>query len=101
VAGFGDLAALDAPEAGDDLVAEAVFDGVFGVEVVEESRAEGVELFGVLGGDEKVAAGETVLEGVAAGAGLALAGAGSGGLLGVAAIGFDLTFGAHDSPPRR
>jgi hypothetical protein len=74
LSGFGDLAALGAPQAGDDLVAEALFDGVGGLQVVEEGGAEGVEFRGVLGGDEEVTAGQAVPEGIAAGAAFAFGG---------------------------
>ena len=40
------MAALHAPESGDHLVAETLFQGVLAVEVVEEGSADGLVLFG-------------------------------------------------------
>ena len=54
----------------------------------------GFEVVGAFGGDEDLRGGEAVREGVDAGAGFAVRGAGSGAELGVAAIGF-LLFSRH------
>ena len=96
--GFEELAAVGAPEGGDHVAAEALFERVVGLEVVEEGGAEGLEFPGVLEGDDQHPAGEAVLDGVPADAGLALGGARSGGLLCVLTVCCLLTFGTHANP---
>ena len=62
---------------------------------------EGVVVGGVFAGDDDGGGIDSVLQGVEAGGGLALDGAGSGGLLGIGPIGGDLSGGCHDSDVAR
>jgi hypothetical protein len=70
------------------------------LEVVGEGVEERGELLGVFAeegelGVEDGLGTDAVLEGVLGGTGLALGGARAGGELGIAAVGFDLSFGGH------
>ena len=70
--------------------------GGFGAEVAVVGGGEGVVVGGIFAGDDDGGGIDSVLQGVEAGGGLALDGAGSGGLLRVGAICVDLGRGCHD-----
>ena len=74
----------------EDLVGDA-----FGLEVVEDGLAEFVVVGGAFAGEDDGFGGEAVFEGVESGFGFAFGGAGSGGFLGIAAVGRDLACGGH------
>src|SRR5437763_192362 len=78
-------------------------EGGRGTEEVEVAvvGGEGVVGGGVFTGDDDGGGVDAVLQGVEAGGGLALDGAGSGGLLRVGAIGGDLSGACHDSDVAR
>src|ERR1035437_7286251 len=67
-----------------------------GTELAVVVGGEGVVIGGIFAGDDDGGGVQSVLQGVEAGDGLALDGAGSGGLLGVGPIGGDLSRGCHD-----
>ena len=73
------------------------FGGGLGAVLDEVLGDERVVDFGVFAGDDDGGGVHAVFQGVEAGGGLALDGAGSGGLLRVGAIGVDLCWGCHDS----
>jgi hypothetical protein len=73
------------------------FGGGLGAVLVEVVGGQSVVIGGVFAGDDDGGGVDAVLQGVEAGSGLALDGAGSGGLLRVGAIGRDLCGGCHDS----
>ena len=62
---------------------------------------EGVVIGGVFAGEDDGGGIDSVLQGVEAGGGLALGGAGSGRVLGVGAVGGDLGWACHDSDVAR
>ena len=72
------------------------FGGGLGAVLVVVVGGEGVVIGGVFAGDDDGGGVDAVLQGVEAGGGLALDGAGSGGFLRVGAIGGDLSGGCHD-----
>ena len=96
---IGHEAALDADHAaetplGPGHLAEAALLGLVGGAVSgAEAGQEGLELGGVLDGEEGVAGGEAVRAAVVCDFGFAFGGARAGGELGVAAIGVDLQLG--------
>ena len=92
---FEDARAAKPPGGDDHLVDQKGFDGIDGGETVAEGCRVGFKFVGAFGGDEDLRGGEAVREGVGAGAGFAVRGAGSGAELGVAAIGFLLFFRRH------
>src|ERR1035437_1232198 len=72
------------------------FGGGLGAELVVVVGGERVVIGGVFAGDDDGSGVKAMFEGVEAGGGLALDGAGSGGLLGVGLVGGDLCWGCHD-----
>lgn len=106
--GAGDMLDLGAegaaePPVGDgNFLDEEVFEGADGMEVVDETGKEVLEILAgfvdVFALDDDTPGQEAVFEGVEFGAGLALGGAGAGGVLGVAPVGIDLSRGSHRSP---
>src|ERR1035437_1106546 len=72
------------------------FGGGLGTELAVVVGGKGVVIGGIFAGDDDGGGVQSVLQGVEAGDGLALDGAGSGGLLRVGAIGGDLSGGSHD-----
>jgi hypothetical protein len=95
---FESLGAAEAPVGGGDALDEGFLDQATGLELGQQVVEDGVELGAVLGGVgglEEVPGEQAVLEGVSAGAGLALRGTGAGGAAGVAAIGTKLQGGCH------
>ena len=95
-ADFHGAGAGKAPGGHDHLLDEEGFDGIERLEMVQVGIEEFVELALVLARDDCVPGGESMFEGIEAGGGLALGGFGTGAVLGVPAIGFDLQFGGHD-----
>lgn len=73
-AGFGEVHAALAPEGDDEFLDEGLLGGPLGGEVFQEGVAEGVELVGVLVGEDGEGGGEAVFEGIEARAGLAFGG---------------------------
>ena len=71
--------------------------GRLGTEVAVVGGDESFVVGGVFAGDDDGGGVDAVFQGIEAGGGLALGGAGSGGLLRVGAIGVDLCGGCHDS----
>ena len=71
--------------------------GGLGTEVAMVGGDEGFVVGGVFAWDDDGGGVDAVFQGIEAGGGLALGGAGSGGLLRVGAIGVDLCGGCHDS----
>ncbi len=104
--GVGAGQAAELPVEGDDAVGqELLFGGRrmrrpygLGEEGGEEGGGEGVVVLLGFAGEDGGGGGEAVGEGVAADFGFAFGGAGAGGLLGVAAVGFDLCLAGHVIP---
>ena len=93
-AGFEGKGAVETPLGGGDALDDQFFAVADGAEVVVEILEEAEEGFGILAFEDEVfVAGESVGEAVAAGGGFAFGGAGAGGFLGVAAVGFRLLLG--------
>src|SRR5271157_2003807 len=92
---------FDAAEAAHE--ADGVNDGVEGVTLVGGDGlvmavvfvAEGFDESGILSREDEGFGFDAGLEGIEAGAGFALGGGGSGGLLGIEAVGLDLSDGCH------
>jgi hypothetical protein len=82
--------AAEAPFGGDELVDKDGLERIGGGEVGAEGCRVGLEIVGALGGDEELAGGESVLEGVEAGFGFAFRSTGASAVCGVGAIGFVL-----------
>ena len=95
--GLDNLEAALVPIGADHGVDVEGFGGGLGVVLVHVFSDKGVVIGGVFAGDDDGFGVDAVLQGVEAGGGLALGGAGSGGLLRVGAIGGDLCGGCHDS----
>jgi len=74
------VAALE-PLGADELIEEELFDGGLGVEALGVVAGEGEELFGIFAGEEEGLGVEPELERVFGRGGLALDGAGAGGVL--------------------
>jgi len=87
-------AALD-PFGGDEGVDEGELDWVGGVEVEHECGGEGFEFGGILAGDDMGPGVDSGFEGIERGGGFAFGRGGTGGFLGVEAIGVDLSLGRH------
>ena len=68
----------------------------FGAEVAVVGGGESVVVGGIFAGDDDGGGVDAVFQGIEAGGGLALDGAGSGGLQRVGAIGINLGWGCHD-----
>ena len=80
-AGFELAHAAQTPVVFGQFVYQNVFGGGGGLVFAAEVRAEGVEFGGIFAGQDELLGVETVLEGVLAGGGFALGGAGTGGVL--------------------
>src|SRR5207244_1759937 len=80
---------------GDDLVHEVELQGALGREGLEITIADGGEEVGAFIGEEEVGAVDSVGEGVVGASALAGGGAGTGGFLGVAAVGLEHFLSAH------
>src|ERR1700722_16514688 len=90
--GFDGEGAFEAPLEIDQMLHQLFFGGAAGAEaemvVVEQQN----EFAGILVEDDVFVAGQAVDDAIAAGSGFAFGGAGAGGFLGIAAVGFDLSF---------
>jgi hypothetical protein len=80
---FDGADSVQAPLGIDESLGELAFDGSFGFEAGEEFCPEGLVGGEVFGGEDDDASGESVAEGVEAGAAFAFGGAGSGGFAGI------------------
>ena len=90
---FDGAGAVETPFVFGDGLGDLEFEGTFGLVGFADGGAEGFEGVAVLIGEDGDLAGEAVTPGVEGGADFALRGFGAGGLLGVAAVGFELLFG--------
>jgi len=98
----GEELGFEAAEAAHE--ADGVNDGVEGVALVGGDGlvmavvfvAEGFDESGILSREDEGLGFDAGLQGIEAGAGFALGGGGSGGLLGIEAVGLDLSDGCHD-----
>ena len=95
--GLDDLEAALVPIGAEHGIDVEGFGGGLGAVLVEVMGDEGLVIGGVFAGDDDGFGVDAMLQGVEAGGGLALDGAGSGGLLRVGAIRVDLCGGCHDS----
>ena len=91
-AGLDAKGAAETPFGAGQLADAGILEGVGRLEDVAETVEEGLEVGGVLLGEDGVAGTESVGAGVGGDFGFALGSFGAGGALGVAAIGFDLSF---------
>src|SRR5947208_2066705 len=99
---FDGAEAAELPFVGDEVVHEAALFGSGGGEAVVIIAGEGFEFGGVLEREHGFGFGvDAGFEGVLAGDGFALGGAGSGGFLCVAAVGGYLFIGRHQLGPFR
>ncbi len=87
--------ATKTPSGTDKLVDEGLLGGSLGVEFGESGFEELFEGGVFFGGKDEIGCGEAVGESVEADGSASFGGAGTGALLGVAAIGVDLFFGGH------
>ena len=85
--------AAETPFGAGQLADVRILEGVGGLEHVEEAVEQGLEVGGVLLGEDGVAGAEAVGAGVGGDLGFALGSSGAGGALGVAAIGVYLQLG--------
>ena len=85
--------AAETPFGAGQLADVRILEGVGGLEDVEETVEQGLEVGGVLLGEDGVAGAEAVGAGVGGDLGFALGSSGAGGALGVAAIGVYLQLG--------
>jgi hypothetical protein len=92
-AGFDYGAAAQTPGSANDFSGEELFHGADGTEVLPEGIIEVLIFLGFVGLDAVQLGEEAEGDGVFGGAGFAFGGAGSGGGLGIDAIGGDLSFG--------
>ena len=97
--GFGGTKAAEAPFAVDELVDQAAGFGGGGMKAAVGVLDEFVEFGGVFGGEDEGFGVDAGFEGIHGGGGLACDRGGAGGLLGVAAIRFDLTQSGHWGAP--
>lgn len=91
---------MEVPGGVQELVEEQLGEGACGLEFGDQLAAEGFEVLAFLVGDDELAGGEAVAEGVAGAAGLAFGGAGAGGAPGVFAVGGDLCRRGHGRDSR-
>ena len=93
--GFGGAEAAEGPLAGDEFIDEEAGFGGGRVVVAVIFGGEGFEIGAVFGGEDLGFGVDAGFEGVEGGGGFAGGGDGSGGLLGVAAVGVDLFLSRH------
>jgi hypothetical protein len=93
--GFGGTKAAEEPLAVDELVDEAAGFGGGGMKAAVAVRDEFLELGDVFGGEDEGFGVDAGFEGIHGGGGFACDRGGAGGLLCVAAVGFDLTQSGH------
>jgi hypothetical protein len=93
--GFDFAEAAEQPLGIDEDIDEGALDGGLGLVVEEVLSRQGVEARGVLATDDLGLGVDARFQGILGRGGLALGGAGTGGMLGVHAVGLDLVFSCH------
>jgi hypothetical protein len=97
--GFGEVEAAEGPLAADEVIDECAGVGGGGTMVAVVGADEVFEVGEFLGGEDEGLGVESGFEGVHGGGGLAGGRGGAGGVLGVTAVGFDLTESGHGMAP--
>ena len=95
--GFDEAETAEEPFGIDHGIEEQAFGGSGGAVVVVILGAEGLEVGGFFVADDVGLGVDAGFQGILGRSGLALSGAGTGGFLGIEAIGLGLLFGGHES----